>query len=291
VTATNLISPAFDLSDPRIAKVTLSIVSKCDPSADDVRLIEAWDGSDWQLILEPSAGWVPPPWDLTAHAAGNPEFRIRFRYEDADRHGLWTVDDVTVVTELLDTCASSGPYPPTVAISSPEDDWWFVVGSEIVFNGSATDLEDGDLSDELVWTSSLDGPIGAGLSFSSSGLSEGEHTILAEATDSELLTGWDSVDIHVVSIEPPSHLRASAIGRTPSVTMGWKDNSDNETAFEVERSLSPITGFALVRRTGPNVTAFYDVGLESQTTYYYRVRACAEQACSSWSDVVDATTY
>jgi hypothetical protein len=35
---------------------------------------------------------------------------------------------------------------------------------------------------------------------------------------------------------------------------------------------------------------YSDGGLQSGTTYYYRVRACAEVSCSDYSNVANATT-
>jgi subtilisin len=95
--------------------------------------------------------------------------------------------------------------PPAVSISSPTDGSTFTTDDTITFTGSALDEEDGDVGDDLVWTSSLQGEIGAGASFSSS-LAEGTHTITAAATDSEGLTGSASVSVSVTvegGEEPP----------------------------------------------------------------------------------------
>jgi len=74
--------------------------------------------------------------------------------------------------------------PPTVSITSPADGSTFDSGVAIPFKGTASDSEDGDLTANLVWTSSIeDGSIGTGGSFSTT-LSDGTHTITAEVTDS-----------------------------------------------------------------------------------------------------------
>jgi len=85
--------------------------------------------------------------------------------------------------------------PPVVTIIKPADGSRFASAETIVFRGTATD-EDEDLSDSLVWTSSKDGKIGTGASFSRT-LSDGRHTITASATDSNGATGSDSVTITV----------------------------------------------------------------------------------------------
>lgn len=75
---------------------------------------------------------------------------------------------------------------PTVTITNPSDNSSFYEGSEITFSGSASDAEDGPLTDaSLAWTSSLDGHIDYGSPISVSSLSEGSHTITLTATDSE----------------------------------------------------------------------------------------------------------
>ena len=58
----------------------------------------------------------------------------------------------------------------------------------VTFAATALDKQEGDLSSGLVWTSSIDGPLGTGTGFTHV-LSVGTHTITASATDSRLLTG------------------------------------------------------------------------------------------------------
>ncbi|MBK7167690.1 MAG: hypothetical protein IPH83_00065 [Gammaproteobacteria bacterium] len=67
------------------------------------------------------------------------------------------------------------------------------------FGGTATDPEDGNLSNSLSWSSSRDGVIGSGASFSTSGLSAGTHTITASVTDSSGATASDSIVVTVVA--------------------------------------------------------------------------------------------
>jgi len=86
--------------------------------------------------------------------------------------------------------------PPTVSITSPADGSTFDSGANILFEGTASDTEDGDLTAGLAWTSSIDGPIGTGGSFSAI-LSDGTHTITASVTDSGSKTGTDLISITV----------------------------------------------------------------------------------------------
>ena len=91
---------------------------------------------------------------------------------------------------------------PQVEIISPEDGALFPSGVQVTFTGTASDKEDGDLTDELAWFSSRDGPIGDGGSFDST-LTDGSHTITVEVTDTGGKTGDDSITITVGPVEEP----------------------------------------------------------------------------------------
>jgi hypothetical protein len=93
-----------------------------------------------------------------------------------------------------------GNTAPGVSITSPANGVSFFSGTSITFSGLATDLEDGDISSNLVWTSSLNGQIGTGGSFNSAGLSIGTHTITATATDTGSLSGNASVTITIAPL-------------------------------------------------------------------------------------------
>lgn len=95
--------------------------------------------------------------------------------------------------------------PPEVTITDPADGSIFDSGTAIWFTATATDAEDGDLTANLQWESSIDGPFDplTGSGFSKI-LSDGVHTITASATDSNGKTGSDSVTI-TVGMPPSVH--------------------------------------------------------------------------------------
>ena len=123
----------------------------------------------------------------TADDLGDPGFDWQFGYGIVD----------------ADEAAPPGPVnqPPVVTITSPMDGSTFDSGTTISFAGTATDAEDGDLTDALIWESSIDGEIGGGGSFSAV-LSDGTHTVTASVTDSGGATGSSSVTITVGSLIP-----------------------------------------------------------------------------------------
>jgi hypothetical protein len=93
-----------------------------------------------------------------------------------------------------------GNATPTATILAPSDGDVFTVGASIMFDGTGDDPEDGPLTGaSLEWTSSIDGPIGTGESFSTTALSVGMHTITLTATDSDGAMGTDEIDITVQS--------------------------------------------------------------------------------------------
>ena len=70
-----------------------------------------------------------------------------------------------------------------MTIAEPQNGAQVSFGQGVAFTGHAADPIDGDLSAAIQWTSSIDGPLGTGPSFTRV-LSPGTHTIAATVTDS-----------------------------------------------------------------------------------------------------------
>jgi len=145
---------------------------------------------------------------VTADDLGNPGLDPLYGY------GLVDADEAAGIAEN---------NPPAVSITSPTDGSTFESGASILFEGTASDVEDGDITNNLVWTSNIDDQIGTGGSFSTA-LSDGAHTITAEVTDSGGKTGSASITITVGS--PSSQVTVSGIqpdemqaGTTTGVTI------------------------------------------------------------------------
>ncbi len=90
------------------------------------------------------------------------------------------------------------------------------------------------------------------------------------------------------NIDPPSGLASVAIGAY-SVTLVWVDESDNETGFEIQRSMDQ-TAWTTVATRPANTQGWTESGLQPDTTYYYRLRAISGLGLSSWSNSTAATT-
>ncbi len=94
--------------------------------------------------------------------------------------------------------------PPTANITSPTANQSFVQGTSVSFAGTGTDPEDGALTGaSLTWSSSRDGAIGTGTSFSKTNLSVGTHVITLTAKDSQGATGTATVTITITAPNQP----------------------------------------------------------------------------------------
>ena len=92
--------------------------------------------------------------------------------------------------------------PPSLSILSPEDGQTYDFDEEIDFSATAEDREDGTLSDEVTWTSSLQGQLGQGGAFSRT-LQPGIHLITASVSDSGGNVSSASVTITVEEPDAP----------------------------------------------------------------------------------------
>lgn len=84
----------------------------------------------------------------------------------------------------------------------------------------------------------------------------------------------------------PSGITATALSYN-KIRVNWTDNSNNETGFEVYRSVAPNGPYQIVATTGPGATVYLDSPLVPQTTYAYRVQAINNAGNSGFISVED----
>jgi hypothetical protein len=136
-----------------------------------------------------------------------------------------TIATGTTVTTTSTSSTTSTTAPPVVTITQPGDGAAFIQGSPITFAGTAVDVQDGDLTASLTWTSSLDGSIGSGAGFTTASLSAGDHTITASATDGGGLTGSHAIGVRVNAQSAPVTLTFVSAGAQDGDVVESNENS------------------------------------------------------------------
>jgi hypothetical protein len=182
---------------------------------------------------------------------------------------MWTAFDLDGNARIFNGRVDMGAYeyivnlPPVVTITSPADGSEFESCEQITFQGTATDDNDGDLTAGLLWTSSKDGSIGTGGSFSTI-LSNGVHTITASVTDSQNATGSDSITITVgaaatLSVSVTTNKPSYKLGETVAVTVTVTDGTNPVSGAAVHAELKTPKGKTYVydRITGADGTASF----------------------------------
>ena len=87
----------------------------------------------------------------------------------------------------------------------------------------------------------------------------------------------------------PTNLSIETISET-QINLSWQDNSINETGFKIERKTGSDGTYNEIDSTNIDTTSYNDTGLNSGTTYYYKIRAYNNAGNSSYSSAVNATT-
>ena len=87
----------------------------------------------------------------------------------------------------------------------------------------------------------------------------------------------------------PSNLVATTLSNK-AINLTWNDNSNNETAFIVERSVDNFSFFGINGNLPPNTTSTTSNELFSGLKYYYRVKAVLGSCSSTYSNIANTTT-
>jgi len=89
--------------------------------------------------------------------------------------------------------------------------------------------------------------------------------------------------------DPPSALNVTVFEGWPNsntrLDLAWKDNSNNEDGFRIERSEGPSGPWEEIATVGRNTEEYVDTDLVRLTEYCYRVRAFNQSGNSSYSNV------
>ncbi len=88
--------------------------------------------------------------------------------------------------------------------------------------------------------------------------------------------------------QAPNNLTAAALA-PDLVELGWRDRSDDETRFEIQRR-EEAADFELLATAGADATAYDDATATSGTAYTYRVRAVNGAGASGFSNPASVVT-
>ncbi len=110
-------------------------------------------------------------------------------------------------------------------------------------------------------------------------------------------SGFSNVANNITSAAPaapatPTNISATALNGE-SIQISFKDNSSNETGFELWRSVGNTNNFILLSTlpaANGEVLNYTDTGLFANVTYYYRVRAKGQFNYSGYTATVNAKT-
>jgi hypothetical protein len=130
-------------------------------------------------------------------------------------------------------------------------------------------------------TQFLDGPLTQGT----------RYYYRVRAINAAGVSGYTNVASDITNQSPPGAPQAltASVVNAGQINLTWRDVSDNEESFELERSTDG-TSFSKVADIGSNTSTFENTGLNPRTKYWYRIRAKNSGGYSGYSNVADATT-
>ena len=195
-----------------------------------------------------------------------------------DNGGLSDTDTRTITI-------SSAPPPntaPTATITAPANDGSFAQGTSVAFAGSGSDLEQGNLTGSLVWTSNIQpgGTIGAGGSFSRSDLIVGTHTITASVTDAGGLTDTDIRTITITAAPAPTITLTTSgfkVKGVRNVDLTWTPTGGG--------TMDVYLGSSIVATTPNDGAHTYDIGGKGAGSFTFKVCLTGTTVCSNTSTV------
>lgn len=115
------------------------------------------------------------------------------------------------------------------------------------------------------------------------------------ATDVDFFSSYHAADFFGIidpstsPLQAPDNVQAIPVSQS-EIQLSWRDRSNAEVAYEVERSENPESGFSVIAGLAIDSEAYSDTGLLPDTKYYYKVTAIASSGEHASSNAVSATT-
>jgi hypothetical protein len=179
---------------------------------------------NWTHVTGPGIVTFSNPSAATTTAQFSAEGVYQLRLTASDGEFL-TADTVLVDAQI-------NP-PPVVTIAGPANQSIFDESQTVTFVGSASDIDEGNLTASLSWTSNRDGILGTGSQVSTSAMSLGVHTVTASVTDSGGKTGSQAIAVTIVVVPASTTVQVRVASSTDdaeesSVGVVSLDSSDLE---------------------------------------------------------------
>jgi hypothetical protein len=115
------------------------------------------------------------------------------------------------------------------------------------------------------------------------------YTYRVRAVNAWGTSNWSNeMQVNIGPPAAPSNLAVTCLYST-AISLAWRDNSSNETAFRIERKTGGGS-FVEIRAVAADVTTYLNTALAPETTYAYRVRAYNPAGSSGYSNEAAATT-
>jgi hypothetical protein len=209
----------FQVDESTLAAASLTIRAQATDNAPTFS--SAANGVAGRAVGSAAVAWVPAPWP-TVGAAGIDqraqglapliqEVVSRAGWSYGNALALLVTGSGARTAEAFDGSSGGAPllhvvfdsagtdFPPSVTLGTPGDHAMFSLGAAVAFSATASDVESGNVTSSLSWSSSRDGAIGSGGSFTRSNLTAGIHTITVTARDAGGQTSAKSFAIQIVS--------------------------------------------------------------------------------------------
>jgi len=193
----------------------------------------------------------------------------------------FTAPAQSITLLVLPKSGVSNQPPTAVASATPTSG---IAPLAVNFSGANSSDSDGTIA-SYSWAFG-DGGTGSGVASAHTYQNVGNYTAVLTVTDNQGATATASVGISVTTnpnvINAPSNLTGK--GAKGSATLFWRDNSNNETGFTIERAASGSSNFAQAGSVAANAITFKDT--LSKGTYVYRVRSFNSSGTSAYSNSV-----
>jgi uncharacterized repeat protein (TIGR02543 family) len=215
-------------------------------------------------------------------------------------------DEVTIVVESTDPAlaindvsiieGNSGTKAAVFTVSLAQSNGQPVTVDYQIVNGTAT-ANDDYVANPTAGTLSFDGTTTQtiAVTINGDGIDEQQdETFFINLSNPINATITDNQGIGTIvnddgPVPPAAPSDLSAIANNPTtVTLAWSDHAANEDGFKIERKVGGI--FNQIGIVNADVVSYTDAGLNSNTTYSYRVRAYNFAGNSAYTNEVSVVT-